>query len=297
MKVVLIGCVDFSHHTLEHILTLKEVQLTGVITRKASPVNADFRSLEPLARRAGVPCLFAEGTSEDLTAAWLEGLAPDVVYCFGWSSLLKRRILEIPRLGVVGYHPAALPKNRGRHPIIWALALGLTKTASTFFFMDEGADSGDILSQEPITITPADDALSLYGKCVAVALRQITTFTGQLADGRYPRVPQNHGEANRWRRRSMRDGAIDWRMTSTCLYNLVRALTHPYVGAHFVYDGREIKVWRAEVVDDAFPGRENLEPGKILYADPQGVVVKCGQGVLRLLDHGLDSPVKEGEYL
>jgi len=56
--------------------------------------------------------------------------------------------LDLPHLGVIDFHPAALPANRGRHPIIWALVLGLQETASTFFFMDEGADSGDIISQE-----------------------------------------------------------------------------------------------------------------------------------------------------
>lgn len=297
MKVVFVGCVDFSYHALEHVLNLEEIDLIGVITRKASTVNADFHCLDPLARRAGVPCLFAEETSEEGMAAWLEELAPDSVYCFGWSYLLKRRILEIPRLGVIGYHPAALPKNRGRHPIIWALALGLTKTASTFFFMDEGADSGDILSQEPVAITPADDASSLYEKCIFTALRQITEFTGQLSAGKYPRISQNHREANCWRRRSKRDGAIDWRMPSTGIYNLVRALTHPYVGAHFVYDDREIKVWKVEVADELFADTENLEPGKIIQAGPQGIVVKCGQGALRLVEHGLDSTIKEGQYL
>ena len=52
----------------------------------------------------------------------------------------------------MGYHPAELPYNRGRHPIIWALALGLKSTASTFFYMKEGADDGDIISQEIVKL-------------------------------------------------------------------------------------------------------------------------------------------------
>jgi methionyl-tRNA formyltransferase len=63
-------------------------------------------------------------------------------FCLGWSNLLKAEILKAAPLGVIGFHPAALPANRGRHPLIWALGLGLDETATTFFFMDKGADRG-----------------------------------------------------------------------------------------------------------------------------------------------------------
>ena len=66
--------------------------------------------------------------------------------------------MAIPPRGVIGYHPAALPANRGRHPIIWALVLGLSEIASTFFRMDTGADTGPIIDQEPVPIDDDDDA-------------------------------------------------------------------------------------------------------------------------------------------
>ena len=79
-------------------------------------------------------------------------------------------------MGVLGYHPAELPKNRGRHPIIWALVLGLKRTASTFFFMDEGADTGDILSQYKINISKNDNAETLYNRIIEVAMKQVDEF-------------------------------------------------------------------------------------------------------------------------
>ena len=69
---------------------------------------------------------------------WIKSLNPDIIFCFGWSNLLKKDILTLAPMGVLGFHPSKLPQNRGRHPLIWALALGLKKSASTFFFMDEG---------------------------------------------------------------------------------------------------------------------------------------------------------------
>jgi methionyl-tRNA formyltransferase len=297
MKIVFMGCVAFSVSTLEHLLNLKDAQVVGVITRQSSPLNADFRSLEPLAIRAGIPCFFAEGNQQDGLATWIRDLSPDVVYCFGWSYLLKKDILALPRLGVIGYHPAELPRNRGRHPIIWALALGLPMTASTFFFMDEGADSGDILSREKVPIFFTEDAASLYERLTVTACRQITVFTAQLSSGRFPRIPQDHSMATTWRKRSMKDGEIDWRMSSRSIYNLVRALTRPYPGAHCVVDGSAVKIWKAEVADSLFPDVLNLEPGKVIKVGGSDVFIKCGEGVLRIIHHEFDKLPKEGTYL
>ena len=297
IRVVFIGCVAFSHRVLEHVLALPEADVVGVVTRSASAFNADFRSLEGLAEEAGVPCFLAEGNDQAVMAAWIAERNPDVVYCFGWSYLLRSEVLALPPLGVVGYHPAALPRNRGRHPIIWALALGLPETASTFFLMDEGADSGDILSQVLVPIEETDDAGDLYERLTEVALKQVAAFTRQFAEGTTRAVPQDHGAANYWRKRGRADGEIDWRMPARGVYNLVRSLARPYPGAHFVVDGTEVKVWRAEVVSDAFPDVANLEPGKVLAAGADGVAVRCGDGVVRIVEHELPSLPQPGTYL
>jgi methionyl-tRNA formyltransferase len=294
MKIAFIGCVDFSRGALEHLLDLPQAQVVGLVTLRWS-LNSDFSDLAVVAESAGIPVLFADGREQSETAAWLKALAADVVYCFGWSSLLKRDILDAAPLGVVGFHPAALPYNRGRHPLIWALALGLEETASTFFFMDEGADTGDIISQVAIEISPDDDAGSLYRKMTHTALGQITEITAAIANGRAERRPQLRGLGNVWRKRGRLDGQIDWRMSGRAIHNLVRALTRPYVGAHCLYGAREIKVWRTKVVD--WP-QQNIEPGKVLGTNENGVVlVKCDGGAVALLAHGFDRPPQEGTYL
>jgi len=295
MRVAFIGCVEFSFAALERILELREPELVGVVTRSASPFNADFRSLESLAAKAGVPCLFARGNDKAAMADWLRARRPEVIYCFGWSSLLGAGILSRSPLGVVGYHPAALPQNRGRHPIIWALALGLTETASTFFFMDDGADSGDILSQVKIPILPSDDAGALYGRLTQVALGQIEEFTPQLASGRYPRVPQDHTAANTWRKRNKEDGRIDWRMSADSVHNLVRALTRPYVGAHCVHRGKDIRLWKTALIRGNAP--PNAEPGKVMATEGSTIVVRCGEGAVELLEHEFERIPAAGSYL
>ena len=190
---------------------------------------------------------------------------PDIIYWFGWSQLIKNNILSIPKHGVIGFHPADLPKNRGRHPIIWALVLGLEYTASTFFSMNEGADNGDIISKERVEISHKDDANTLYNKIINIAEKQVKTFTEQFITGGIKRAHQNEKEATYWRKRKKEDGIIDWRMSSESIYNLIRALTKPYVGASFYYKNNEIKVWKSEVIQNVDINKYlNVEYGKVV---------------------------------
>jgi methionyl-tRNA formyltransferase len=283
MRIVFIGCVEFSARALDVLLKHTDAEIVGVVTREASAFNSDFRSLQPTAERHGIPCFLSRGNDQQAMACWIEAQAPDVVYCFGWSYLLRQEILSLAPLGVVGYHPAALPRNRGRHPIIWALALGLRSTASTFFFMDEGADSGDLLSQVPVAINASDDARSLYDRLISVASEQIRLFTTTLANGTYERTPQDDTDVNYWRKRSKADGRIDWRMSSHRIDCLVRALVAPYPGAHFDLGDREVVVWNAERADDEFADTDHFEPGRVLAIEKAAFVVKCGSGALRVL--------------
>lgn len=297
LRIVFFGCVEFSHSALELLLNHDRAEVIGVVTRRESGFNSDFRSLEPLARMRNIPVFFADENGSSQLEGWVRSLKAESIYCFGWSWLLPRSLIEAPELGTIGFHPAALPLNRGRHPIIWALALGLRSTASSFFFMDEGADSGDLLSQCPVTIDEQDDAASLYARITSTALQQIGEFTAGLADRSFQRVPQDHSKANNWRKRGKRDGQIDWRMSARSIYNLVRSLARPYPGAHcLLADGREARIWRSRLVSD-LESVSNLEPGKVIRSEGRSFVVKCGEGLLEILEHEIEPVPAKGEYL
>jgi len=293
MRIVLVGAVDFSQSALERLIGI-DANVVGVVTLESSTFNADHRDLGPVAEEHGIPFVYAPDVNSDASIAWIADKELQVVFCFGWSGLLKSQILKLAPLGVVGSHPTAPPANRGRHPLIWALALGLPETASTFFFMEEGADDGDILSQATIEIAPTDDAASLYAKVTEAALAQIEAFVPRLAAGDFSRMPQDHRRSNTWRKRGKSDGHIDWRMSSATIHNLVRALTKPYVGSHFMHGDEEVKVWRTEVVTGVAP---NIEPGRVADVTDFGPVVKCGEEAIRLIQIEPAVTLFAGEYL
>ena len=297
LRIAFVGCVESSEVALRALLGLpRELAcVVGLITRQASKFNADFVDLLPLAQSHGVPTLFVEATpDEDEQADWLEQLQPDLVFCVGWSRLLGDRVLSLPPRGVVGFHPAALPANRGRHPLIWALALGLTDTASSFFLMDAGADSGPILSQEPIAISQDDDAATLYAKVLALIPGQVLAIVHGLHEGDLVPRLQDSTRATYWRKRSAADGQLDWRMSAQSICNLVRALASPYPGAHFMHLGAEVKIWKCA---PAAAGEPNFEPGKVLAVEGRRITVKCGDAAVHLIDHELAILPVPGSYL
>ena len=266
MRIVFIGAVKFSSRALRELISMR-ANIVGVCTLRNSSFNADHQDLTPIAESASIPvCPFTDLGSQE-AIRWIRSQSPDVIFCFGWSRLVREPLLSMPPLGVIGFHPAALPANRGRHPIIWALVLGLNQTASTFFKMDQGADSGDIISQVMLDIHPSDNAQTLYDRVSDIALSQLREFVPLLANGNIQPVVQNHTLANTWRKRGSVDGCIDWRMAACSIHNLVRGLSRPYVGAHFQYNDQIIKVWQTEIVLDV---PCNLEPGKVLSTGQSG---------------------------
>jgi methionyl-tRNA formyltransferase len=281
MRIFFIGTVQFSHDALDKLIS-SDADIVGVATKASSSFNADYADLATLCIKNDIPYKYVNDINHPGNIDFIKKCAPDVIYCFGWSSLIKKDILNLTKLGVVGFHPAALPHNKGRHPIIWALALGLTETASSFFIMDEEADNGKIISQEILKIDYEDDAASLYRKITSVALEQISSFTRALEnEGVFTNLKDN-GEGNAWRKRSKPDGRIDFRMTNRMIYNLVRALSKPYVGAHLETINGDVKIWKVKEEGNEY---NNIEPGKVLSVDNNNILVKTADAAIWLTEH------------
>jgi len=282
MRILFIGCVESSYRLLAALIE-NHKDVVGVITKERSSFNSDYVDLKPLCDKNTIPCHYIKNVNDADSIEFARSISPDICYCFGWSQLIKQELIELFSIGVVGFHPAQLPHNRGRHPLIWALALGLSETASSFFMINAGADEGDIISQRRIAISYEDDARTLYDKVLDTAVEQEIEFTDAFEKETVKTIPQNIAEGNSWRKRGKTDGQIDWRMPSKGIYNLVRSLTRPYVGAHFVFGENEYKVWKVKEISTE--GLDNIEPGKVLAVNENGTIdIKTGTNGIRLID-------------
>ena len=294
MRILFIGCVESSCRLLKKLIEIK-ADIIGVITKDEDGQNSDYCDLRPLCEENEIPVCIVKNVNDKENISFIKECNPDIGFCFGWSQLIKEEVLALFPQGIVGFHPAALPMNRGRHPIIWALVLGLKETASTFFMITLEADEGDIVSQVKVPILYEDDARSLYDKIMKVAEIQIEELVKAFKDNNVSGIEQNKKSGNTWRKRGKSDGEIDWRMSSNSIYNLVRALTRPYVGAHFVFNDGEYKVWRVQELE--IPGSANIEPGKVLAKNSDGTIdIKTGEKAIRLIEYDRFD-VNVGDYV
>ncbi len=294
MRILFIGCVESSYRLLSKLIEI-QADVVGVITKAESSFNSDFCDLIPICKKANIPFYLVKNINDPDCIDFIKEIKPDIGFCFGWSQLVRESVINLFPNGMIGFHPAALPNNRGRHPTIWALVLGLNETASTFFKITSGADEGDIISQKIVPIVYEDDARTLYDKIMNVAVIQVEEIVKKLEKHSLQGLPQDKSAGNSWRKRIKADGEIDWRMSSRGIYNLVRALTKPYVGAHFQYNGKEYKVWKVIEIDSE--DFKNIEPGKVLKKNNDGSLdVKVGNGCIKLVDFDAIE-ISEGDYI
>lgn len=203
---------------------------------------------------------------------FIRNLDLDVLFVVGSSQLVGPDILNIPRLGCVGFHPTRLPNGRGRAPIAW-LILGHAEPAATFFQMTEQADAGPIFAQVPFTVGPNDYAQDV---CDSISVAMRSALDGWLPDlADWDPEPQDDSKATYLGVRRPHDGQINWSDSAVNIQRLIRAASHPHPGA---YSGNRI-IHRASVVDLPYRG----VIGRVLaYDDAGNEIVQTGQGLLRL---------------
>jgi methionyl-tRNA formyltransferase len=290
MRIVFVGAVEFSRYCLEAVLKNGgDVVAVLTLPKEHAGFHSDYADLSDVAIQHGITVYRLNNINNAENVKLIQSLSPDIIFVFGWSQLISKRILDIPPMGCIGTHPALLPRNRGRHPIVWALAEGLEESGLTFFYLDEGADSGDILCQRPFPITREDDARALYEKIKGLASEAIAEFLPKLEQGIAPRVPQDHSQATYWRKRTGKDGEIDWAAPTVKIYNLIRALARPYVGAHTYAAGRKVTIWRAILPRRPLPTKaDGVAPGTVFTTAGKGLAVRTGDGYLKICGYELE---------
>lgn len=296
-RIIFIGSVQYSAHCLRALVEM-DVNIVDIMCpyKEASRYNCDYFDLGSVAREYGKDVYYFKNIKDEYQH--IKEKRPDVIFVLGLSQIIPKEVLDIPTVGCIGSHPALLPQNRGRHPIIWAIANGLRKSGITLFWIDRGVDSGDIWDQREYDIADSDDASSVYEKVKRLSVEMLKDNIHDLENGRINRIRQACENVNYWRKRTHKDGEIDWRMSSKRIYDLVRALTKPYVGAHCIYKNEEIKIWKAELVQDQdIEEYSNIEPGKVISNEANAFTIKTGDGLIKITNHEFARLLDTGEYL
>jgi len=103
-------------------------------------------------KKYGVPVYEVDNINDAENVERIKQLNPDVIFVAGWSFLIGKGILSMPKLGCIGQHPSLLPKHRGNAPIPWAILMGLTKTGTTLFYLSDNVDSGILWGKRKLVL-------------------------------------------------------------------------------------------------------------------------------------------------
>ena len=299
MKIVFIGNIYFSYILLKAIFLFNSKVIKGVVTNN-NKEKSDYFDLKKFCKKKKIEYIISNNINSKISEQWIKKKKPDLICCFGWSDLIKKRILDIAKIGSLGYHPTNLPYNRGRHPIIWTLVLGIKSTYSSFFFMNEKADFGHIIDQKKVKINNQDNSWKVYKKLSKIASKQLIKVLNHIQDkpnfyGRKRKSSVLKNKYNFWRKRDINDGKIDWRMSSSSIFNLVRALDKPFPGSFFTFRNRVYKVWKIKVKNNN--NKINFEPGKVINLVNKKPEIKCGEGSIILKNVSPNLNIKIGDYL
>lgn len=276
LRIVLIGAVESTRVTLEALIDAQcPPALLITLPVERSAMYSDFVDLASVAGRHGIPVLAAANVNRDEVVAQVQAIAPDFLFVIGWSRLVGPQLCACASRGVLGYHPAPLPKGRGRSALAWTILLGMRETAGSLFWIDEGVDAGPIAAQACFPLSPRVDLPELLAQHMAALGRMLRGLLGELKAGRIPARVQDDREASYFALRRPEDGRIDWSADVGAVDRLVRALTRPYPGAFTTYGGDRMMIWRGEPVD--MP-QWHAQIGQVFLIEEDSLYVRCGGG-------------------
>ena len=284
MKTILIGAVTTTRRVLETMIEVDfPISYVFSLDDAVSENVSDYDPIFKTAEKYNVPYKKFKKINDEENVKIIKEIEPDYIFVIGLSQLVKDEIINAAKKGVVGFHPAPLPKYRGRATNVWQQLLGVKESAVSVFFIDDGIDSGDILAQEPYYIGDDDycqDVLDKIDEAAIVAMRKVLIG---LKDNTLVPVKQNDEEASYTLKRSPEDGLIDWNQSIKDIHLFIRAISKPYPGAFSMYDGKsKIVIYRAEILENKKYIGFN---GQIAELRKDGFDVVCKDGLLRVTDY------------
>ena len=189
----------------------------------------------------------------------MKKLAPDLAILAFVTDIVPGRVLALPRLGSICYHPSILPRHRGASAINWAVIDGDTRTGLTIFWVDEGIDTGDILLQKEVDIGPDETTGAVYfNKLYPLGVEALVEAVDLIAAGKAPRIPQDHSKATYEPPCDEKVAGINWEQPGRVVYNFIRGCD-PAPGATTSFRGEMVKFFNAAFA----PQAHSAAPGEI----------------------------------
>lgn len=294
MKVLFMGTPDFAVGALEALICAGH-EVTAVVTQPDRPKGRGKEMQSPpvkeCAVRHGIPVLQPVKIREKESVDALRRYEADVYVVAAFGQILTREILDIPRFGCINIHASLLPKYRGAAPIQWSILDGEKETGVTIQQMNEGIDTGDILSSVTVPIAPDETGDSLFDKLMRAGAELLVETMPRIESGEITPVEQDESQATYAKRLTKEIGNIDWKEPAQVIERKIRGL-NSWPSAYTMLRDKPIKIWSARLTGE--PDREadqsTAEPvcgggevaGRVTKITREEIYVNCGDEQLAL---------------
>jgi len=287
MRVLFLGTPGFAVPSLQALLNFSnpDYELVGVISQPDRPAGRGQRLTPPpvkiLAEQSGLPVFQSERLRDDPDALqFLRERDPQLMVVVAFGQILTSEFFEYPKLGTLNVHASLLPKYRGAAPITHTLINGETQTGVTIMKIDEGMDTGDIVSQDTVDVEENTTQGELEDLLAHKGAQLLIETLPPYAKGELRPQPQDHDKATYAPRMAKQDAQIDWNRSAPEIHNWIRALNPwPTAAAHF--HGKKVKIWCSQQVGEGeADSRPAGQPGAILELGQDEIIVECGQETL-----------------
>ncbi|MFH1542288.1 MAG: methionyl-tRNA formyltransferase [bacterium] len=279
MRIVFMGTPQPAADVLESLLK-SDHDIVLVVSQPDRPKGRGKKlavsQVKEVALKNNLPIAQPEKVKDPAFIGKVKDLKPDAIVVVAYGRILPKAILAVPKQGCLNLHASLLPKYRGASPIQSALLNGDTETGITVMKIDEGLDTGEMIAQDKIVISPDDDAISLSEKLFAVGGKLLVQVLKEIELGKVKYVKQDNSQATQAPLIKKEQGIIDWNKSAAEIHNKIRALV-AWPGAQTVLAGKRIKIYKSELRTD----NSELRTGQIIEIIKQkGFVVSTGEGSL-----------------
>ena len=280
MKIVFMGTPDFAVGALEALVEAGH-EVVAVVTQPDKPKGRGKEMQQTPVKACALKHnieVFQPVKIKTLEAVEvLKGYGADLFVVAAFGQILSKEILDMPKFGCVNIHASLLPKYRGAAPIQWAILDGEKETGVTIMQMNEGLDTGDMLTKVIVPIEDTDTGESLFDKLAEAGAKLLIETIPQMEAGTLHPEAQDDSLSTYAKMIKKEMGLIDWKKEAVVLERLVRGM-NSWPSAYTHFNGKTLKVWEAGVeLKEA-----KAEPGTVVEVTKNSIKVQTGQDLLVL---------------
>ena len=281
MNVMFMGTPEISATCLSRLIADGH-NVTSVITGEDKPRGRGNvmtpTATKKLATEQGIPVYTPRTLRDGAFAELLSELSPDVIVVVAYGKILPKNVIDFPKYGCINLHVSLLPKYRGAAPMQRAIMNGESETGVSIMYMDEGLDTGDVITTVAFPIGPEDDFECIHDRSAEIGSELLSRTLVDIREGRANRTPQDPTLATYAAKVEKSDAKIDFSLSAKQLDCIIRGTT-PIPGAYAYLGEKMLKI------NKATPTEGSGEVGEVIATDGNGTgsfTVACGEGALKV---------------